>query len=147
MQRILSSNWRDIHLSEHFTLGECVVSSIRRDLAEKIIPTIEQVNNLFLLCHFGMQPTRNAHGMLKITRGLTSQELNEAVGGAEDSQHFYGEALDFIPLDESPLKVFLWIKEVLRFKGELFYYEKRGHIHMALKSLWVKHTDQKIILT
>jgi hypothetical protein len=153
MERKLSSDWRQIQLSKNFTLGECVVSKTRPDLAAKIIPTIEQANNLFLIVNLCAQPARDANGRLEVTSGLVSDELNEArviPYGAKsigDTQHKHGEALDLKPLDQSPLKVFLWIKEVLHWKGEIIYYEKRGHIHVGLWSMWVKHIDQIIVST
>lgn len=150
MLRVLAKDWRDIHLGEHFTLGECVVSASHPELAAKITPTIEQANNLFWLVHFCAQPARYKHGRLKVTSGLVSEELNNArvlnygTEPTKDTQHLKGEALDLKPLDETPLKVFLWMRDVLKWKGELLYYEKRGHLHVALPSLFV-HPDIKII--
>lgn len=146
MNRILSSYWRDIHLSEHFTLGEFVVSHDHPDLAAKIIPTIEQADKLYYLCQWALEPIRKEYNRpVTITSGLVSHELNLARGSTvSGSQHLYGEACDFIIDGISMLDPFVFIKAELKWDGELIYYRQKGHIHIALPTMWVKHMDQFI---
>lgn len=145
MKRGLPKDYRSFGLTQNFQLGEFLVSSNNPAAIASYVPTIEQVNNTYILTKTCLQPVRERFGALKITSGIVTQELNALRGGAEDSQHLFGEAADFIPTSEHPLSVFLWIRDILRWPGEVLYYQKKGHIHVALPNRWVK-ADQKIIL-
>jgi uncharacterized protein YcbK (DUF882 family) len=138
MERRLPEDWRKIHLAEHFLLSEFVVSDSHPNLAMMIEPTVEQVNNLYTLCQLALEPIRIEYGFVSITRGLASQELNERIGGVPNSQHLYGEAVDFICPTVSMLDVYVFCHHNLEWKGELIYYKKKGHLHLSLPSLWVK---------
>lgn len=147
MERRLSKDWREVRLSKNFTAGEFVVSATRPDLAAAITPTIEQFNNFHLLANMVLQRVRDQFGTVRITSGLVTPELNAARTTAplSMSQHLYGEAVDFVVTEAYPATVFLWIQNVLRFSGELLYYQQRGHLHLALPSPWAQ-PDQKIIV-
>lgn len=138
MERRLAENWRSIQLSENFQLSEFVVSASHPALAEQITPTIEQVNNLCILCRCALQHIRDEYGFVSITRGLASKELNEAIGGVPSSQHLYGEAVDFICPTVSMLDVYVFCQHNLKWPGEMILYKKKGHMHLSLPSLWVK---------
>jgi len=82
------------HLAEHFTLREMTQSgtALRENIAN--IPTEETVENLRQLCQHVLEPLRRRFGVLRITSGYRSPELNKAVGGVANSQHMRGEAAD-----------------------------------------------------
>ncbi len=85
-------------LSEHFTLEEMLHS----DTAEK--KKIEnrinaaEVDNLVRLCQKVLEPLRAHFGVpIKINSAFRCQALNKAVGGAQNSYHTKGRAVD-IPM-------------------------------------------------
>src|SRR5262245_39649573 len=137
MERKLATDWRSIHLAENFTMSEFVVSDSHPHLIMMLQPTIDQVNNLYILCQLALQPIREEYGFVSVTRGLTTPEINEKVGGVPNTQHLYGEAVDFICPTVSMLDVYAFYAHELKWIGELLYYKKKGHIHIALPSPWV----------
>lgn len=136
MERRLGANWREINLSDNFTLGEFVVSKEFPELIEDIFPTIDQVNNLYKLCQFALQPIRDKFGPVDIHSGLRSIALNDALHGEKDSQHLYGEAADFTISKLPMLDVYAFCIHDLHWAGEVIYYQQKGHCHIALKTLW-----------
>lgn len=139
MKRFLSTDWRPIQLSEHFTLGECVVSKQFPELAAAITPTWEQANNLYILAQMALEPIRYEYSRpVLITSGLADEALNKARGGTSNSQHLTGEAVDIICPGISMVDVFIFCQHNLRWAGELILYKKRGHLHLALPNLFVK---------
>lgn len=137
--RRLSDDWRDIQLTENLKLGEFVVSSTHPEIAAQIKPTIEQANNLYLLSKLALQKIRDEYGVIVITSGLVTEELNLLRGSkSTNSQHLFGEAVDFVIPGVHMLDPFIFAKHELEWPGELIYYKKRGHVHIALPSIWSK---------
>ena len=73
------------------------------------------------------------YGPVRITSAYRDPEYNAKIGGAKTSQHITGEAVDIDIVNHENRKVFEWLRTW--WPGQLFYYEKRGHIHMALPNL------------
>jgi uncharacterized protein YcbK (DUF882 family) len=90
-----------------------------------------------------VQPAREAYGdPVFVTSGFRCKELNELVGGVDDSQHQYGEAVDVtcsdlrrlaetiiklrLPFDQMGLAnsyIHLSHKREGKNRGQIFYYE------------------------
>ena len=92
-------------LSEHFRLEEFTRSATATKLGIDNTPSAEAVSNLKALCENVLEPLRafinsgSPHNQgvewgLIISSGYRSPALNEAVGGAKNSQHMAGEACD-----------------------------------------------------
>lgn len=82
-------------LSPNFRLSEFTKSqtALRRGIANQ--PDRHQLANMRRLCLNLLEPVRLiVGGPMVITSGLRVDELNDAIGGAEDSQHKKGEAAD-----------------------------------------------------
>lgn len=100
-------------LSKDFTLKEMLESTSAEILGitekQEAVPE-EAVCNLIHLCHEVLQPLRdNFKEVIRINSGYRCPELNKWLGGAPNSQHLKGEAVD----------IFLWDKQ----RGkEYFYY-------------------------
>lgn len=90
-----------------------------------------------------VQPARDAYGEpVFVTSGFRCKELNELVGGVDDSQHQYGEAVDVtcsdlrrfakliieqkLPFDQMGLAnsyIHLSHKREGKNRGQIFYYD------------------------
>lgn len=81
-----------IRLSKNFTLDEFVVTST----GIENIPNEKEVANLRQLTLSVLQPLRDYFNKaIIITSGFRNSLVNAAIGGAANSQHLYGEAVDF----------------------------------------------------
>jgi len=89
---------REMNLSEHFTLEEMLHSNTaEKKHIENRINAVE-VNNLVRLCEAVLEPLREHFGVpIKINSGFRCRALNAAVGGAPNSYHTKGRAVD-IPM-------------------------------------------------
>ena len=91
---------KEMHLSEHFTLGEVTKTSVKT--ADGNIPSHVAIENLKNLCENWLEDLRYSHNTLYgekdepiiITSGYRSAEVNKAVGGSPTSNHLTGCAVD-----------------------------------------------------
>ena len=111
-----------MNLSKNFSLSELTKSetAIRKDIDNT--PSNEVLSNLTTLCNMVLQKVRDSHGVVTITSGYRSPELNKAIGGSTTSDHCKGCAADFeVPgLDNKQLA--LWIEDNLIFKQLIYLY-------------------------
>jgi zinc D-Ala-D-Ala carboxypeptidase len=87
-------------LSKNFTLHELV----RTNAPIPNVPSTAEIDNLKELVVNVLQPAREIYGKpITITSGFRSKEVNAHVGGATNSQHVKGEAVDITCADNSEL--------------------------------------------
>ena len=85
-----------MNLSPHFTLEEAVRSSTAERNGIDNTPTTPLVHNM-ITAAVGMERVRSLLNQpLHVDSWFRCPALNEAVGGAKDSAHMYGYAIDFI---------------------------------------------------
>lgn len=85
---------RDNRLTENFTLSEFTRSETARAKGIANEPTDAAYDNIRRLANY-LQRVRNCYAKtINITSGYRCRSLNEAVGGAKNSQHVSGEAAD-----------------------------------------------------
>lgn len=85
-----------MNLTKNFTLEECVRTS--RPLPN--VPNATITAHLKETCERMAQPLRDLYGRgLVVNSGYRSEAVNKAVGGASNSSHKYGYALDIVPQD------------------------------------------------
>lgn len=105
----------DQSLSQDFKLWELIRSSTADRLGIDNTPTDQEIKNLRTLCQQILQPARDALGPLKITSGFRSAALNQAVGGAPNSDHRLGFGADVIPVNVGTRKFAEWVKNNCQF--------------------------------
>ena len=104
-------------LCENLSLAEATYSAtalrkgiVNEPTATHLIALKEVAKNIF-------QPCRNHFGKpLRVTSGYRSKQLNKAIGGANNSQHSKGEALDMQSTSGyTNRELFMYIKDHLTF--------------------------------
>lgn len=122
----------EMQLSEHFKLKEFVRSAtaIRHNLDN--IPAMEETERLKALCQNVLEPLRKRFGVIRITSGYRSYQVNELVGGSRTSQHMFGEAADiYCGSTEIGRKYYDFIRQNCEFDQMLLEFSggQRKHIH------------------
>lgn len=85
-----------MNLSTNFTLEELTFShtAVRKGISN--VPSQEIIANLERVCFDLLEPLRAMfNAPIIISSGYRSVALNKAIGGAKNSQHIQGEAVDF----------------------------------------------------
>lgn len=134
-------NLFNFSLSPNFNFAEFVVSREFQDVADKVQPTPKQINSIYLLANFALQPLREMFGQVIITSGLRSPELNMLVGGVDTSQHLTGEAADFSVSSADLSIVYDFILHDLSWKGQVRYYRQKGFIHIGMPNYFIPGTQ------
>lgn len=124
-------------LSEHFTLRELSISATAIKHGWDNTPDGLAIVNLRLLCEHVLEPLRRRFGVIRITSGYRSKQVNAAVGGAEFSQHRFGQAADiYVPNVEIGKKMFEFLRTKTDFDQLIYEYVPstgRQWIHVSYK--------------
>ena len=91
MEQIIQLN-SGAKLSPHFTLGEFTRSSSHPEVYN--IPSHEAIANLKRLCVWLEELRKRYNAPIRINSGYRSPQLNRAIGGASNSNHLTGCAVD-----------------------------------------------------
>lgn len=91
-------NQLNIRLSRNFTLAEFIKSKTASEnyINNQFELDFSVVQNIKDLTTHVLQPIRDVAGVMHITSGYRCDELNKLVGGAQNSQHIEGRAVDFM---------------------------------------------------
>ena len=113
-------------LSQNFSLLELTKSetAIRKSIDNT--PSKEALQCLFNLCTNVLQPVRDAFGLVSITSGYRSPELNTAIGGSKTSDHCKGCAADFEVPGMDNKELAQWIIDNLEFKQLILEFYEDG---------------------
>jgi hypothetical protein len=102
------------------------------------------IQKTLLFTAAGLERVRHLLGFpVRVTSGYRCPELNKLVGGAPDSQHVRGEAVDFVcPLFGSPFQICIFLTE---------WMNVAGIDQMIMEGTWVHvsftHNPRRDILT
>lgn len=125
-------------LTEHFSLQEMVRSGTAIRLRIDNHPTEADIERMRLLCENVLEPLRRRFGVIRITSGFRSKELNKAIGGDKYSQHLRGEAADIhVSNQEVGRKMYDFIKTHCRFDQLLFEHSMTNGacwLHVSFKA-------------
>lgn len=91
------SNWRNQTIGKYFAIREFTKSNTAEAQGFENKPTPGHMSNIAQLCMHVLIPIREHYGKpIEITSGYRGEELNEFIGGVDDSQHCTGQAADFV---------------------------------------------------
>lgn len=113
-------------LSSNFTLSELCKSETAARKGIDNTPPEDVINNLTCLCDMVLQKVRNKLGVVMVTSGYRSPELNRTIGGSVTSDHCKGLAADFEVVGFDNKELALWIKDNLVFKQLILEFYEEG---------------------
>ena len=137
-------------LSDNLGLSEVIKSNtaIRKGIDNS--PTDDHLESLEDIAKDIFQPLRNALGVIYVSSGYRSEDLNKAIGGSRKSQHSKGEALDLDNDNKngaaSNTEIFNYIKDNLDFDQLIWEFgtdEKPDWVHVSYTT---KRSNRKEIL-
>ncbi len=123
-------------------MSEVIRSESAKRLGIKNIPTDEHTANLKVIAENIFEPIRqNFRVPIRISSAYRSAALNRAIGGATNSQHSIGEAID-IDMDGNPhgvtnKQIFDYIKNNLNFDQLIWEFGDNKNpdwIHVSYKA-------------
>tara|TARA_Y100000310_G_scaffold125504_1_gene124307 strand:- start:145 stop:600 length:456 start_codon:yes stop_codon:yes gene_type:complete len=116
-------------LTKNFYLKELTGSSTAERMGIENQPNFEHLVALTILTKEILQPVRDKFGVVTVTSGYRSPELNSAIGGSSKSQHCNGEAADFECFSVSNPELAKWIQDNLDFDQLILEYYVAGDPH------------------
>lgn len=127
-----------MQITEHFTVEEFERSSTadRLGIANRVPAAL--IPHLKTLCEVVLEPLRAFAGKpIVISSGYRCPALNQAVGGASQSQHLRGEAADLhLPSTAEGRTWFSWLIDNTTFDQLIWEHDGRGThwIHVSCKA-------------
>lgn len=125
-------------ISKHLTLAELITSqtAIRKKIDNT--PSEQVISNLKLVAENVFEPLRDGLGQpIRISSGYRSPSLNRAIGGAKNSQHTTGEALDLQGMGTlKNSQIFNYIKNNLGFDQLIWEFgtdKEPAWVHVSFK--------------
>lgn len=114
----------------NFTISELIKSDTAEKNGLNNTPDINSLDNLLELIFYVLQPLREKLGKpIIITSGFRSGKVNELVGGVDNSQHLYGQAVDFVVNGMTPEQVVEFVKKSgIEFDQLINEYDQWTHI-------------------
>jgi hypothetical protein len=144
-------------LTKNFKVEDFAVSNDYPDLAKNIKFSDVDKAKLFYLASTILEPAWKALGQIINLSGKRSPELNEAVGGSDDSDHKFEKiscADDFtfarafdrgVNTKDYIRKGFIWVQNTMPHAfGQLIYYPGKKFIHISLPT--PKHQGEVICI-
>lgn len=130
-------------LSDHFTYQEFIDSQVADQLGIDNTPKLDHIENGKLVCQYILEPVRVHTGKgFAPSSFYRCMKLNGVVGGSNNSQHQYGQAVDFKIIGFDNYELAFWIRDNLKFDQlilEHYNGGSTGWIHCS----FIKETDDK----
>lgn len=122
------------NISTHITFEEATKSNTAIKLNITNIPDVEQLTSMVIVANECFEKVREWYGKpIKVNSFFRCAELNKAVGGARNSQHVKGEAIDLDAGSKAEnKKIFDWTKSNLVFDQLIWEYGGEW-VHVSFK--------------
>ena len=101
---------------KHFTDIELGMKNVSSEIKE----------NMYALVNNILDPLREKVGVIIVSSGYRSESYNKQIGGAKNSQHVKGEAVDIVFKNYDINKAFEYVKKNFTFDQLIF--ENRGGV-------------------
>jgi len=123
-----------IQLTDHFSLQELTITNNKKLKDKNYQYGILKFNQLRELANFCEQVRKILNCPMIITSGIRCLEVNEAIGGASNSSHLKGTAVDFITTKIKIKTAFDKIRNSNLEFGQLIYEktDKSEWIHISM---------------
>lgn len=126
-------------ISKNFSWDEVIKSATAKSLGIDNEPGPVEKARLQAVIYNVMQPLRDAmRRPIVITSGYRTPDLNAAIGGAINSQHMKGEAIDFVDPKGNLAQMFYYIKDNLPYDQLIWEAgndEQPQWIHVSYKAV------------
>ncbi len=132
-------------LTEHFSLKEFFVSHDYPHLIDWLVPSELDRLKCYLLAKTILEPLRVKSGPIKILSGKRTEELNNRIGGAKNSDHlFWGSsaACDISTANAHQSFLDLTFLPPSSF-GQIIFYPGRNFIHISLPT--ERHQGERLV--
>lgn len=119
-------------ISNHISFKEATYSNTAIDKGIPNEPNSEQLSNMKRVAELVFEPLRSWYGKpIKINSFFRSEKLNVAVGGAKNSDHKFGRAIDISAGSKvENKKLFDWLKANVEYDQLINEYDYRW-IHVS----------------
>ena len=119
-------------ISNHISFKEATYSNTALDKGISNEPNAEQLSNMKRVAELVFEPLRAWYGKpIKINSFFRSEKLNVAVGGAKNSDHKFGRAIDISAGSKvENKKLFDWIKANVEYDQLINEYDYRW-VHVS----------------
>ena len=135
------------NISKHISYAEATVSQTATRKGISNVPNNEQLDNMKLVAEKCFEPVREHFGPIRLSSFFRCEKLNKAVGGAKNSQHKDGEAIDMQGTGEvTNAMIFEFIKNNLQFDQLIWEYGNKVNpawVHVSFS----KTKNRKQIIT
>lgn len=129
-----------MRLTAHFDLSEFTRSESAKREGLDNTPTPEHLENIKILCEKVLEPIRLRFGSINISSGYRGKLLNHFIGGAVNSDHCVGRAVD-IDMDDvgtgvTNTEIFNYIKDNLDYDQLIWEFgnkEKPDWVHVGYR--------------
>lgn len=118
----------------YFTWAELTRSGAAAELGLANVPTPDAYRRLGLLVARVLDPLRSSLGRpVSVTSGYRSVAVNQAIGGAGESQHMTGEAADIKVAGLTAVELARRVNDLGLPFDQLIWYapERGGHVHVS----------------
>lgn len=114
------------NISKHITYKEATVSQTSVRYGIKNDPNEKQLAAMRLVAEKCFEPMREHFGVpIRVNSFFRCEELNRKIGGAKNSQHMQGEAIDLDAIPGTGITnadLFNWLKDNVEFDQLLWEY-------------------------
>lgn len=134
-------------LTENFSIKEFFISRDFPHLIDWLVPSELDTLKCYILAKTILEPLRVKSGPIKILSGKRTEELNNSIGGAKNSDHlFWGNsaACDITTANAYQSYLDLTFLPSTSF-GQIIYYPGRNFIHVSLPT--ERHQGERLVST